>query len=367
MFRKYLLPLLSALGLVFALKTVADGKRIDPPNPPPVAPPLNPFGRASLAGAGIIEARSENIAIGSPLSGVVAEVLVAVGDEVAKDAPLFRLDDRAQRAERAVKRAAAQASAQRLARLKAMPRQESLPPLKARAAEARSMRDDLKAQVERWDSIKDARAVSDDERTRKRFALSAAERTLERVEAELQEAEAGAWAPEVAVAEAELAMAEAEVLRVETELERLVVRAPVTGRVLQRNVRAGEFVQAGTALERPPILLGDTSVLHVRIDIDEGDAPLFRPGAPAKATLKGRPDQRIPLAFVRVEPFVVPKRSLTGLSAERVDTRVLQVVYAVDGASPIALYAGQQVDAFFDTSPADPAPKAAAAHSGGNP
>jgi hypothetical protein len=55
------------------------------------------------------------------------------------------------------------------------------------------------------------------------------------------------------------------------------------------------------------------------------------------------------LSFVRVEPFVVPKRSLTGENTERVDTRVLQVIYAVESAET-TLYVGQQVDVFINAA-----------------
>ena len=55
------------------------------------------------------------------------------------------------------------------------------------------------------------------------------------------------------------------------------------------------------------------------------------------------------LTFVRVEPYVVPKKSLTGDASERVDSRVLQVIYSI--ANPCCpLYVGQQVDAFIDAS-----------------
>jgi hypothetical protein len=66
------------------------------------------------------------------------------------------------------------------------------------------------------------------------------------------------------------------------------------------------------------------------------------------ANLKGDPTTRFPLEFVRVEPFVVPKKSLTGENTERIDTRVLQVIYRVaPGAGP-RLYVGQQVDVYID-------------------
>ena len=52
------------------------------------------------------------------------------------------------------------------------------------------------------------------------------------------------------------------------------------------------------------------------------------------------------LSFVRFEPYVLPKRSLTGDTAERVDTRVLQAVYAF-APSDFPAFVGQQVDVFI--------------------
>src|SRR5262249_4738682 len=136
-----------------------------------------------------------------------------------------------------------------------------------------------------------------------------------------------------------------------TELDRLVVRALVPGEVLQVNVRPGEFVGAppGQAL----IVLGDVSQKHVRVDIDENDVPRFRREAPAVARLRGDPRRAFRLRFVRVEPYVVPKKSLTGDSTERVDTRVLQVIYAIeppaDGSYRLGdVYVGQQMDVFVE-------------------
>ena len=87
----------------------------------------------------------------------------------------------------------------------------------------------------------------------------------------------------------------------------------------------------------------------MRVDIDEYDIPRFVPEAPARATLKGQPDEFFPLKFVRIEPYVVPKKSLTGDNTERVDTRVLQVIYAID-TSGKRLFVGQQLDVFIDAS-----------------
>src|SRR5439155_19530690 len=87
--------------------------------------------------------------------------------------------------------------------------------------------------------------------------------------------------------------------------------------------------------------------LNVRVDVDENDAWRIRPDAPAIASVRGNLQLKTPVKFVRIEPYVVPKRSLTGDSTERVDTRVLQILYSFDrGALPV--YVGQQLDVFID-------------------
>jgi len=86
----------------------------------------------------------------------------------------------------------------------------------------------------------------------------------------------------------------------------------------------------------------------VRVDIDEYDIPRFREGLKAEAFPRGNLQQRYPLEFVRVEPFVVPKKSLTGDTTERVDTRVLQVIYEFDPTGLPPLFVGQQVEVFID-------------------
>src|SRR5262249_37510552 len=113
---------------------------------------------------------------------------------------------------------------------------------------------------------------------------------------------------------------------------------------LKVNVHPGEFVgaQPGQAL----ILLGGVSRLHLRVEIDEHDVPRFRPETPARAQVRGNPQLEYPLTFVRVEPFMVPKRSINGDSTERIDTRVLQVLYTLP-SSARAVYVGQQFDVFI--------------------
>jgi hypothetical protein len=121
------------------------------------------------------------------------------------------------------------------------------------------------------------------------------------------------------------------------------------GEVLQLNVRLGQY--AAFAWKEPMIVLGDSKRLHVRVDIDENDLAYFSKGTEAVATLKGRPQVRFPLKFVYVEPYVIPKQSLTGYNSERVDTRVLQVIYELPDERMLDVYVGQQMDVYLRAVP----------------
>lgn len=348
---KQLLPLLALGGIVFAVNFVVQGRKQEPVPPPVIPPPKNPFGR-TIAGAGIVEPRGELAAeIGPPVPGVVSDVLVTVGAVVTRGTVLFRLDDRALRAERRAKAAALDVAKARLARLEALPRAEELPPLEARVEETRATLADLESQLARLEkAFKSGQGViSIDEVDRRRFQVLAARKGLARAEAELALMRAGAFGPDVAQARAEVAQAEAALGQTETEIDRYAVKAPTDGTVLELAIAAGDYASTSKSLVR----FGDTSELHVRVDVDEESAPLVRRGLRAVAIPKGIPDAHLALEFVRIEPYVRPKRSLTGDNTERVDTRVLQVIFKLGRSSSpdVPLYVGQQVDVFMEAPP----------------
>ena len=149
-------------------------------------------------------------------------------------------------------------------------------------------------------------------------------------------------------AAAELVQGKALLAEAQTDLDLTLVSAPRDGEILQVNIRSGEYASPNTMVEA--MLLGDTSSLQLRADVDEDSAWRVRPGAAATAYIKGTRENPIPLTFVRVEPYILPKKSLTGESTERVDTRVLQVIYTFD-MPKTPVYVGQQMDVFIDGTP----------------
>jgi HlyD family secretion protein len=285
--------------------------------------------------------------MGTSLPGIVVEVFVKVGQRVKAGDPLFRIDDRDRKAELAVRQAMLADAKAALDRLEAMPRPEELPAAEAKVREAKADWENWEQQWARGEKLVADRTMTEEEfQERKQTAIGARERYNKAV-ADYNLLRAGTWEPEKRVARSAVEREKAQVEQAQTEVDRLTVRALVDGEVLQVNVRPGEFVGAppGQAL----IVLGSTKQLHVRVDVDEYDIPRFVPDAPARAVLKGQSTGFFPLRFVRIEPYVIPKKSLTGDNTERVDTRVLQVIYAVDAADK-RLFVGQQVDVFIDAS-----------------
>ena len=297
--------LLAIAGLVSAVVLVLKQRAVVPAPPPLVEPSSAPF--AETVGArGILEGRNENVRIAPARSGLVEAVLVRVGDEVHKGDVLFSQDGREAEAERVAQEASVSA-------------------LRAVLAEGEVAEADRREQWERMEQLGKSRVASVDEKQTTLFAL--------------RQAEARRFS-----AQAQLATAQAQLEKAKTVCDILQVRAPRDGTVLQVNVRAGEYLVPGVS--EYALLMGETRELQVRADVDEDNASRVVPGCEAVAYIKGQRSDPVPLRFVRIEPYIVPKKSLTGESSERVDTRVLQVVFKLE--RPVQrLYVGQQMDVFL--------------------
>ncbi|MGL6094664.1 MAG: HlyD family secretion protein [Fimbriiglobus sp.] len=363
MFTRYLLPFAAVVALGFAVVQMTNAQQKPPPAVPPVEPAKSPFAN-QLAGAGIVEPDTENIAIGSHLPGIVERVFVKVGDAVRPGDPLFRLDDRQLKAELEIRTANVANAKAALEKLNRMPRAEELPPAEAKVLEAEANVRDQEKMYARVRRLAGTNAISDEEFMRREIAVQIASAQLKQAKGEYELLAAGAWKLDKDVAAVAVRLAEAQANQTRTELDRLTVLAPrlkwdgpVAGpgaaadatefHVLQVTVHPGEFV--GTMAGQPLVVLGSVGKLHVRVDIDENDIGRFRPNLPGVAKPRGGGDTEYPISFVRVEPYVIPKKSLTGGNSERVDTRVLQVIYAIDTAGK-PMYVGQQMDVFLDAA-----------------
>src|SRR3974390_2540125 len=93
MIRKYALPFMAVMGVAVAIVMVLQGNRTAPVAQPVVQSAVAPFS-SYVFGPGIVEASTENIAVGTPVSGIVTAIYVKWGDRVKTADPLFKVDTR---------------------------------------------------------------------------------------------------------------------------------------------------------------------------------------------------------------------------------------------------------------------------------
>ncbi len=298
MWRHRLIPLIAIAGVIIALGMVYKGLRAPDIAPLLFAPARSPYTH-SIAGEGIIEAQSENINIAGSFSELITEVYHCVGDDVKKGEPLFKLDTRRFEAE-----------------------------LKKAQAEEQFAQTDLenkKLQFSYYGRLKDKAAVSEQAYTVAKYDFELAKNRL--------------------------ATATAAINLYTTELERCITRAPCDGRVLQAgHAKLGEYANVNPFDNVPIMVFGTVGYYQMRIDIDESEVWRYKKGAAATAFVRGNPRISIPLTFDYIEPFMIAKKSLSGSNTERIDTRVLQVVYKFS-KEHYPIYIGQVLDIFIEAEP----------------
>jgi len=349
--KSYFLPLLAILCVVAAVGWTYSVRPIHQPTLPSAPPPESPAS-GGVAGVGLVEPESENVQISCAVSGMVTGVYVKAGDRVSKGQRLFSLDDRELTADLGVKKAAVAGAEARLKKLEEEPRPEEIPTAEAKVTEATALLADAQVQVRLIESVTDRRAVKEEDVERRRLNYQATAARLEQAKHDLALLEAGAWGPDIDIARADAAQAAAAVRQDQINLSRLTVEAPVDGTILQNKVRLGQYAQCGPLAE-PLMVFGGGKNLHLRTQVDENDAWRVRDGAPAVAHLRGNSQVTYALEFVRFEPYVVPKASLTGDTTERVDTRVLQVIYRFKDPK-VRVFDGQQMDVYIDAATRGP-------------
>jgi multidrug efflux pump subunit AcrA (membrane-fusion protein) len=307
MLRKYLLPIIALLGALFGLYIVFWSQKSVPTPPILFPPPTSPYPHA-IAGSGLIEASSQNIAIGCPFNEVIDRVFVVEGDEVKAGDVLFQLDLRFFQSQVEIAKADFYAAIVNL--------------------------QDKFTQYTFYLRLRDKRAVSEQIYEQYHYAWLEAQENVNVAWANLEAAE--------------------------VNIQRSIIRAPVNGKILQVNAHVGEIAPVTpftngqaewqTLSQGSLMLMGNIDPMQVRIDIDEDDAWRYENGSRATAFVRGNSHIRFPLTYLRVEPYIIPKSSFTGVTAERVDTRVLQVLYSFE-KKELPVYVGQVVDVFIESKP----------------
>ncbi|MDZ4755591.1 MAG: biotin/lipoyl-binding protein [Phycisphaerae bacterium] len=355
--RFIVLPALAITGFVLAAYTVQKQNRPVEPPPIPVPPNASPFvGR--IAGIGSVEPSSEIIQIGAPQGGLIELMAVIEGQRVRAGETLFVLDRREALARTATAEADLRVAQANLANVESRPRVEDVARAEAQLLSRKAALDDAKGRLQRLVEIGASAVVTANELPTLEFQVASWAAQVAEADADLAQVKRGAYPEELDQSRAQLALATAQRDEAHTALDRLTVTTPTDATVLSVAIRQGEYAPAGPQASTL-VAVGSLDPLHLRVEIDELDAWRFAEGARAVAMLRGTEKRQFALRFVRVVPQVVPKRTLSGDMGERMDTRVMQVIYAIEGGSATTsagdraglqsrLLVGQVLDVFIE-------------------
>ena len=287
----YALPIVAIVMLGFTVFSISY-KKIRPPMEIKYEPPKSIFTK-QIAGVGIIEPRTSSRDLSPYVSGVVTKIYAIEGEKVSANQKLFTIDDRELLAESIL--------------------------AQAKMDTAKIHYDDLHYNYNLFRNLGKSGTVSKEEISKKKFAM---------LKAKSQYAEA---------------IAEYNILK--TKLNRMTISSPIDGDVLQSNISVGEYASASS--NSPAMIVGNLRDMKVNVTVDETDIPRFNKFAKAYGIIRGTNNKRIPLKFARIQPKVIPKKHLTNDPSEKIDTRVLEIVYFFDNKN-ISAYPGQQMDVFIE-------------------
>lgn len=348
----------SAIGLMLALVSAFISSQQPAAQPPVFNPAANPYAKGIYAN-GIIEsdqAHGENINIYPEVSGPIMQVLVTEGARVHRGDPLLMVDDSVQRATAEQQRSLVQAAQAMLQELRAEPRPENLSVAQAQVENAKAnlknARDQLAKQEHSY--AIDPQSISRDALDNARNAEKIADTNLSVVQKQYDLTKAGAWVYDIQNQEKQFVALSNAYAASAALLAKYTIRAPIDGLVRAVQAAVGSYVSSQGAYDSytqgftPLIVMGTPDDhLQVRAYIDE--ILIHRMAEPAKMNaqmfIRGT-ETHVALTFTRVQPYVSPKIELSDQRQERVDLRVLPVIFRFANPKTLNLYPGQLVDVY---------------------
>ncbi|PRC93471.1 HlyD family secretion protein [Solimicrobium silvestre] len=327
---------------------------------PPVFKPVSSPYDAAIYANGMIESEQQagvNINIYPEVSGPIIKVLAHEGQKVVADMPLFLIDDSVQKATTEQLRLQSAAALVLLQELKAQPRKETLAVAKAQVDQADA---NLNAVRDQYDKRRasfdlDHRSISKDVVDTAKDAVAQAVTGLALATNQYELIKAGAWSFDIANQEKQVEALRQSYQAADALLQKYVVKAQTDGVVMALNATVGSYVSSlgvydsYTQGNDPLAVMGTPqNYLDVRCFIDE--ILVSRLPAPehirAEMSIRGT-EIKVPLEFVRVQPYVSPKIELSNQRQEKVDLRVLPVIFRFPKKDLTMVYPGQQVDVYI--------------------
>jgi HlyD family secretion protein len=358
-----------AVALALAMLAARTGEQ---EGAPAARPEASDDKRWQTVAPGRVEPASGTIKVAAPVMGVIAQVIVKVNDKVFAGEPLLRLVDAEARARLAAAEAQAafrlQARNEESAPVPAAPAVRAAPaartarpaPQRAeavvadvdKAAPRRRAEDavadadkavmEAQAALDRAAVERRAGAASDAALEAARAALARAQDRQRQQKAELRRIEAAPGTPLPNFVDGQVNVARAEAAAAAAAIERLTIRAPISGTVLQVNAKPGELAPTNA---QPLLIIGDISALRVRAELDERDVGEVKLGQSAVIRADAFRGREFAGKVSFIAPIVEPGRISARGQRNVTDVDVIEVL--VDVAQPDPLAVGMKVDVYF--------------------
>jgi HlyD family secretion protein len=327
---------------------------------PPVFKPVSSPYESAIYANGIIESdqsSGENINIFPEVAGSILKVLVREGQQVPAGTPLFTIDDSVQRPTTEQLRLQSEAALALLNELKAEPRMETLAIAVAQVGLAES---NLKVAQDQYNKDRasydiDPKSISKDVLDTAEDAVIQAAAALDVARKQYELTKAGAWSYDIVNQQKQYDALKQSYKAANALLQKFTVKAPINGVVLAVNATAGSYQSSQgsydpyTELFDPSVIMGPPQDhLAVRCFVDE----ILVSQLPsswhihAQMSIRGSYTNKVPLEFVRVQPYVSPKIELSNERQEQVDLRVLPVIFRFE-KKDVPVYPGQLVDVYI--------------------
>jgi len=300
-----------------------------------------------IAGPGRVEPYSEDIKIGSELSGKLRSVQVEEGDAIHKGQVLAVLENDDYRAQVLSAEADVRAKDATLRKVingaRTQERSQALSTVRA----AQAVMDNAKAESERHQKLFAAGVISQEEAERYAREYDVAKAQYQEQFQHHSLVDDHAREEDVAFAQADLQLAQARLQDARAKYEKTRIKSPIEGTVLRKHHRDGESVSNSSTAPDPILTIGDTKVLRVRVDVDETDVNKVRVGSKAYVTADAFGEKKFWGHVVRVGELLGPKNVRTDEPTEHVDRKILETLVELDPGAPLPM--GLRVDAYIVT------------------
>jgi HlyD family secretion protein len=287
-----------------------------------------PAGASSVCGSGVVEPADRETKAAGQVGGRIARIDVKEGDIVGEEDPIAELESGNEKAQLAAAEGDLLVMRATLTRTVRGLRREDIDAAVADAEAAKERARLSAGTLARTAQLAETASATPDELDRAVRQAATDDQTWKAAEARREAAVRGGRSEDVVVADAQVAAATARRDQARATLERLTIRSPIRGQVLQLKFRAGEYYNPLGS--EPLAVIGDMSKLRVRTDVDERDVGRVRLGEPAFVALTAFPGRKFAGHVVEIGRRMGRKNVRTDDPTERIDTKILEVVIDLD-------------------------------------